>query len=152
MSFIDSFVPPMKPTEEERVGNSISYREAVRRPPKPNKCWLTAVNWQGCVPEFEEVTLNSLNVTYQVAVVPDLPHGYEMEPHPSWLALNEKFREALKAETSPEKQHEIFREMESFVDKYGEMQFPSIINEMSMEDYFTDSYFEWAYDQGIIDA
>lgn len=117
-----------EPTEEERKGN-LSYKEAINRPNKNSQYHLiTTVSWEDCLDiNWETIYVKSLNKEYTLAIEPKLPNGYEMNPHDSWVKLQQDFLEAIKEEESPEKQHELFQEMETFVDKYGEFRFASLV-------------------------
>lgn len=132
------------PSEEERQGN-IPYQEAIKRADKnPKGHLITTVSWDDYPnPEWEKVYVKTLEKEYNLAIEPKLPIGYQMVPHDSWLKLNDDFLEAIKQEESPEKQHDLFQEMESFVTKYGEFRFISLISMVNNEDYLNEAYFEW---------
>lgn len=142
----------MQPNDEERSRDGIPFSEAIQREDKGSYPFLggqltlnTRVQWDNdLIIEYQSYYIESLDETYELAVEPKLPKGYEMKPHPTWEQLNKDFIEAIKKEPEPAKKHELFLEMEKFVDLLNEGRFPSLVN-LVEENHkcFDDRYWQW---------
>lgn len=104
----------MQISEEEKSLEGIPFSEAIKRPNKK-----PAGTFLG-----SEFTL--------------------MKPHLTWEKLNSDFIEAIKNEPEPSKKHELFLEMEKFVDLLGEGRFQSLVNLVEEnEKCFDEAYRNW---------
>jgi len=143
----------MQISEEEKSLEGIPFSEAIKRPDKkPAEILLgseftlmTRVQWDDDLEvEYQTYYIESLGKNYDLAIEPDLPKGYEMKPHPTWEKLNSDFIEAIKNEPEPSKKHQLFLEMEKFVDLLGEERFPSLVNLVEENEMcFDEAYRNW---------